>query len=210
VAKRSLRRRATRSSKSKLKTAVRRAGKKRKISVKKRAVVKSASPNSDLNFSFKLRSGQFEEILGAAYLMMDRAFVLVEGDKKTSVRVSLRPKSARDKNALQALKTAFEAELSSQKIRWAVSRNNRDLREYVAENALALNEEFASRKAPAAEPPAENLTADQRAEIERLIAEVETEISQMNAKNELPDPKAVAQSWEAAQEQDKKPGGAAA
>jgi hypothetical protein len=78
------------------------------------------------------------------------------------------------------------------------------VREYVAENALALAQEFAARAAAApAEPAAEQLTTEQRSEIERLIAEVEAEISSMNVKKEHVDAKGAALSWEAGQQTEK-------
>jgi His-Xaa-Ser system protein HxsD len=149
-----------------------------------------------------------EPVLGAAYLMMDRAYALIEGGKSGSLRVTLRPKGSRRAADLSALRRAFADELGAQRLRWAVARNNRPVREYVAENALALAAEFSARAAAAAEPAADQLTADQRSEIERLIAEVETEIAEMNVKKELPDPKGAALSWEAAPKASK--GGSAA
>jgi His-Xaa-Ser system protein HxsD len=142
-----------------------------------------------------------EPVLGAAYLMMDRAYALVEPAASGALRVTLRPKGARGSAELKALESAFQDELAAQRLRWAVARNNISVREYVAENALSLAEEFASRPAAAPEPANEQLTADQRAEIERLIAEVETEISDMNRDQKLPDPKGATRSWEAAQEE---------
>ena len=147
-----------------------------------------------------------EPILGAAYLMMDRAYAFVESAKAKTLRVTLRPKGARGAADLAALKQAFADELAAQKLRWAVARNNREVREYVAENALALSAEFAARAAAApAATVSDELTAQQRGEIERLIAEVETEISQMNVKKEPVD---AALSWEAAQ--DARKGGSSA
>ncbi len=161
------------------------------------------SPTGAVALTLDVRREGLEPILGAAYLMMDRAYASLEGDKAKSLTVTLRPKSARGAAALKALKSAFEAELAAQKLRWAVARNNQSVREYVAENAITLAEEFAKRAAAPAEPAAEQLTTEQRSEIERLIAEVETEISEMNAKKELPDPNGKTLSWEAAQEKGK-------
>jgi His-Xaa-Ser system protein HxsD len=164
---------------------------------------KGTAASGEVSFSLDVRAEGLEPILGAAYLLMDRAYAFIEGDKAKSVTVTLRPKGARAAADLAALTRAFEDELAAQKLRWAVARNNRTVREYVAENALTLAGEFAARAAAPAEPAAEQLTAEQRSEIERLIAEVETEISQMNVKKELSDPAGKSLSWEAAQETDK-------
>ncbi|MBI3565460.1 MAG: hypothetical protein HY079_09720 [Elusimicrobia bacterium] len=168
---------------------------------------RAAAAASEFVVALDVRREGLEPALGAAYMMMDRAYASLDGDKVKTLRVTLRPKSG-GAAALKALKADFAAELAAQKLRWAVARNNAPVREYVAENAIALAEEFAARAAAPAEPAAEQLTSEQRSEIERLIAEVETEISEMNKKKELPDPKGKALSWEAAQEKDK--GGAGA
>lgn len=168
----------------------------------KRSAKKPAAA-AEASFALDARREGLEPILGAAYLLMDRAYALVEGDKAGRLTVTLRPKGARGAAELSALARAFEDELAAQKLRWAVARNNQGVREYVAENALALAEEFASRAAAPAEPAAEQLTAEQRSEIERLIAEVETEITAMNAKKEHADPAGKNLSWEAAQETEK-------
>ena len=158
----------------------------------------------EITFELEARTDGPEPILGAAYLLMDRAYAFISGDKAKTLSVTLRPKGARGAADLAALKRVFEEEFAAQKLRWAVARNNRSVREYVAENAIALAKEFAERAlSSAAAPAAEQLTAEQRSEIERLIAEVEAEISQMNVKKEHPDAKGAALSWEAAQKSGK-------
>ena len=177
---------------------------KKRVSLAKRVKKTTSAPAGEHTFELDARPDGPEPILGAAYLLMDRAYAFVSGDKAKTLSVTLRPKGARGAAELSALKRAFEEELSAQKLRWAVARNNRPVREYVAENALALAQEFAARAAAApAEPAAEQLTSEQRSEIERLIAEVEAEITQMNVKKELPDPKGAALSWEAVQQAEK-------
>jgi len=163
---------------------------------------RAAISATDVVAELDVKSEGLEPILGAAYLLIDRAYVLVEGDPKKSLIVTLRPKGARTAEALAALNADFRAELEAQRVRWAISRNNQSIREYVAENSLTLAAEFAARPAAgAAEAPAEQLTSDQRAEIERLIAEVETEIKTMNDQKAHADAKDAAQSWEAGRPQ---------
>lgn len=130
--------------------------------------------------------------------MTDRAYARLDGDKAKSLRVTLTPKGPRGAKAVAALRDAFLAEFESQKVRWAIAVANKPIREYLVENAVALAQGRAE-PAPAAPAAAEELTADQRAEIERLIAEVETEIREMNDGQALPDPKGVSPSWEARQ-----------
>ena len=83
------------------------------------------------------------------------------------------------------------------------------------EEALALAQEHASRveaAAKAAAPQAgqkqdestsEQLTAEQKSEIERLISEVEAEIQEMNKEQKHADPAGRTLSWEAANEKEK-------
>lgn len=138
-----------------------------------------------------------EAILGAAYLLTDRAYARLDGDRERSVTVTLRPKAAA---GLKELAETFVAELETQKVRWAIARNNLPIREFVAEQAVLLaNGKLPAEPAPAA-PPADELSADQRLEIEKLIAEVEAEIKTLNDKKAPADPKKIAASWEEKQQ----------
>jgi len=142
-----------------------------------------------------------ESIFGAAYLMMDRAYVSLKGDRAKAVTVVLRPKNPKT-TKLKALAEEFLSDFESQKVRWAVAKNNLPIREFIAEQAVLIANGTIPPPAPAAapEPAAEELTDDQRAEIEKLIAEVESEIKTMNDKKVAMDPKGIKASWEETQE----------
>lgn len=135
-----------------------------------------------------------EPILGAAYLMTDRAHVFLAGDRKRTARVLLRPKDAPSAKALRGLAAAFEAELDTQRLRWAIAKNNLPIQEYVAEQAVLLAN---GRAAPAAEAAGDELTPEQRQEIDKLIAEVEEEIKQINDRKAPAAAKKTALPWEA-------------
>jgi His-Xaa-Ser system protein HxsD len=158
----------------------------------------AASAGGELVIRVKSPGRDLEALYGAAYLMIDRAFVRLSPDGPRGLKVCLLPKKDRGPAALSALRAAFDAEFKAQKLRWAIARNNREIREYVAENALTLAAEFAARPAAAPAPAADVLTDDQRSEIERLIAEVETEIKTMNDRREHAEAKDASLSWEAA------------
>lgn len=172
-------------------------------SAPKKAADRRAIP-VDAVIALDVRREGLEPILGAAYLMIDRAYVHVGGDPKKKLVVTLKPKGARTAAARAAVTADFRAELAAQRMRWAIARGNLSVREYVAENALALAQEFAARVAAADAPaPTEApLTIDQRAEIERLIAEVEAEIKTMNDQKPSAEPKAAAAPWEAGRPSD--------
>lgn len=136
-------------------------------------------------------------ILNAAYLLTDRAYARIDGDPKKSLTVSLRPKKEQDG---AGLKQAFEDALRTQRLRWALAEANREVRERVARQGLLI----AAGVAPAAPAPApapapgggEALTAEQQAEIDRLIAEVEVEIKELKTKPAGADPENVRATWE--------------
>lgn len=138
-----------------------------------------------------------ESILGAAYLLTDRAYAELSGDRKKAITVRLRGKSALSAKGLRALAAEFEAELATQKVRWAIAKNNLPVRESIAQMAVRLANAPAQPLAPA---PADQLNDEQRREIERLIAEVEEEIRLMNEKKASNDPKRIAASWEEKQQ----------
>ena len=146
-----------------------------------------------------------EPILGAAYLMMDKAFVSLSGDRAKRLAVALTSKSPKAVSA-RALGEEFLLDLESQKVRWTVAKNNLPVREFIAEQAVLIaNGTVPPPSAAAApEPPVEQLTDEQRAEIEKLISEVESEIKTMNDKKIATDPKGVKASWEEKQEQENK------
>jgi His-Xaa-Ser system protein HxsD len=134
-----------------------------------------------------------EPLLGAAYLMMDRAYVRLSGDRKKALTVEFFPKDPAVSAA--SLEKEFRAELEGQKLRWQLARHNQPIREYIAEQAVLLATGRAAPPPPQ-EGAADQLTDEQRSEIEKLIAEVEDEIKTMNQKKAVADPKNIKASWE--------------
>lgn len=177
-----------------------------KSKTKKKAVKPAVVPYklsaSDVSFSFDVKKEGLEAVFGAAYLMMEKAFVFLSGDRAKSVAVVLRPKDPKSVKP-RALAEEFLSDLASQKVRWTLAKNNLPIREFIAEQAVLIaNGTVPPPSAPtASEPQSEQLTDDQRAEIEKLIAEVESEIKTMNDKKISADPKGIKASWEEKQEQ---------
>ena len=138
-----------------------------------------------------------EPVMGAAYLMTDVAYARIEEASPKRARLVLGLKPGQALKAAE-LKDRFLGELEAQRLRWAILRENRELREFVAEQAvlLASGRLPEPEPAPAPAPAVEELSAEQRADIDRLIAEVEAEIKEMNERKALPDPKNVQASWE--------------
>jgi His-Xaa-Ser system protein HxsD len=173
---------------------------KKQAKKKPAAKAKPKAAAGTVAFTLDARKDGLDVILGTAYLMSDRAYARLDGDRAKILTVTLTPKGARGAKELKDLEAAFTAEFESQKVRWALARANQPIREYLVENAVALAQGRAEAAAAAAPAAPEELTADQRAEIERLISEVETEIKEMNDKKAHADPKGVSPSWEAQQQ----------
>lgn len=148
-------------------------------------------------FSIPLSSRPFEAVQGAAYLMTDKAYVVLGGDRKKALTVELAPKPASG-ITVKELADRFSAELESQVLRWAVAKHNQPIREHVIEQAV-LQANGRLEPQPAA-PAADALSDEQRQEIDRLIAEVEDEIKAINQKKAVPDPKNIKASWEEKQQ----------
>lgn len=158
---------------------------------------KKPSEKKTFSTTVKVKEHGLAPILNAAYLLTDRAYARIDGSPKTELTVTLRAKDPRDAAGLGA---EFAATLRTQKLRWAQAEANRELRERVARQGLLI----AAGVAPAAPAPApapaqgggEPLSAEQQAEIDRLIAEVEVEIKDLKKKPAGADPENVRATWE--------------
>lgn len=171
------------------------------VSPSKKTAAKCRISGAEALFELSVKAEGLEPILGAAYLMMDRAYVLLGGDRKTTTRVTLKAKPGA---SIQAVAEDFIEELKAQKLRWAVARANQPVREYVVEQALLMASGAVPRPSEAqAAPAGEDLTPRQRQEIDRLIAEVEAEIKALGDKKVLSDPNGIRPSWEEKQERGK-------
>jgi His-Xaa-Ser system protein HxsD len=89
-----------------------------------------------LSFALDVPKNGLECILGAAYLMTDRAFVWIEGERGKTAEVFLKSKTPRTKAQRDLLARDFLAELETQKVRWAIAKNNLALRQAIIEQAV--------------------------------------------------------------------------
>lgn len=192
--------------KSKKKTPKKAAKSKAPKKLAKPSAVACKISGSDAVLSLEVKAQGLEPIYGSAYLMMDKAYVSLGGDRAKTVVVTLRAKNPKAVSP-RALADEFLSDFEAQKVRWTVARNNLPIREFIAEQAVLIANgtiKPPSAAAAAPEPVAEELTDDQRAEIEKLISEVEAEIKTMNDKKIGADPKGIKASWEEKQEQGNK------
>ncbi len=72
-----------------------------------------------------------EVIQGAAYVLMDRAYVLLEPGDGTRVHARLCGKESLDDDGLRALGGAFVNELTNQALRSTLDESGRKIREYI-------------------------------------------------------------------------------
>lgn len=158
---------------------------------------------SKISFDLSVKKNSLEAILGAAYLLSDRAFIYLDGDQKKNIRVTLQSKTPISSEEFLPFSEMFLNELETQKVRWAIAKHNLPIREYVARQAIVLANGGTIREEPVAEK-GDDLSPDQRQEIEKLISEVEEEIRLMNDKKNPADPQNIRISWEEKNQKPKK------
>lgn len=157
-----------------------------------------SAAESTVTLECDVRKEGLRPIMGSAYLLTDRAVVALRGDKARALTVVLRLAPPSSTKALVELGETFLRELETQKVRWAIAENNQSVREFVAQQAVLLaNGSLKTAPPPGPSAPvSEELTAAQRKEIEKLIAEVEGEIRDINLKKSGADPKNIKATWE--------------
>lgn len=127
-----------------------------------------------------------EAVKYAAYSLMDEAYVLLRRTE-AGVLVRLEPKASRDPAAPERLGERFEEALPLEGIRSEIEANSRGVREAILRMAIQGDSPAAAPKEPL------GLTPEQEAELDRLVADVETELAKENADS---DPLEITQTWE--------------
>lgn len=84
-----------------------------------------------------------EVIYSAAYVMIDRAFVMVDGDPKENIYVDLKPKESSN---LKKLGHKFNNELLNYAVYVTQAARNKDLREAIVSRALSYNTKESQRQ----------------------------------------------------------------
>ncbi len=78
-----------------------------------------------------------EAVYGAAYVFLDRAYIYLEQDSRSKIKVNLKAKEKITKKGLEALKGEFLNELLNFSLREKISKSNKKIREYIVARALA-------------------------------------------------------------------------
>ncbi len=119
------------------------------------------------------------QIRYASYLFSRDFYVRIEKGKD-SCSVHFSPKEGVKS---RSIKREFFAELEDEKFRSGLFDSNKDLREYLVKSALVYK--------PSVPDPQEGLTKEEEEELDRIIAEVESEL-----KKEKEDPLEIKKTWE--------------
>ena len=128
-----------------------------------------------------------ESVKYAAYVLTDAAFARLE-TMPGGLRVLLEPKTS-DPAALRRLADRFPGQLEEERLRTAIEENNRGIREHIIRLALQGPE------AACAPPEDLELTAEQRQELDKIIAEVQDQI-RMEKVGGGDDPLGITVTWE--------------
>lgn len=142
--------------------------------------------NKMISVAVSLKDYNLDTVRYAAYASSGAAHVFIRMDGPGAAVAEFVPKGAA---AGKAVAAAFRAELADEKLREAVSDNNRELREFLVMKALT------PEKKPAAASDS-SLTAEQEKELEDLIAQVESEIKKDAGSGRQKDPLGITKTWE--------------
>jgi len=78
-------------------------------------------------------------IYSAAYWLLDRVHVIIDGDPDTEILIEIRPKDKESKVDLKEIGFEFNDELINYSVYTVQATRNKKLREMIVENALAGN-----------------------------------------------------------------------
>jgi len=128
----------------------------------------------------------------AAHVLADRAYAQISEEDKELV-VTLHAKEVSNRSALEGLGALFDREVQNQSLRLKLAAGNRETMEYIVSRGLVPANKSAGQ---GGEEPEAELSDDQKSEIDRLIAEAESEIADLKKDNSEGDPLGITKTWE--------------
>ncbi|MBI4655469.1 MAG: hypothetical protein HY746_01855 [Elusimicrobia bacterium] len=137
-----------------------------------------------------LKKYSIETIRYAAYVFTGMAYVSLKKIAGTGlIEAVFKLKPGFSPGEIKSLKKRFEQELKWEKLRSAILEHNQKLREFLIKKAMSSGE---MSRAP------ERLTPEQEKELEKLIAQVESEIKKesKNSRKKSGDPLEISKTWE--------------
>lgn len=175
------------------------------VKTKKKAPLKKAilkvdyDPNT-VTWTIDPKVYPLDILYQAAFIFIDRAYMLLDMDKDKNIIVRLKGKEDLKKEELEALHGDFANELLNQAVRKQVAKDNRRIREFIVAKALfaaarpqELSEIVSSvsqdRTGPdEAQRPWDEATQEEQDELDRLLAEIEADFAD--------DPMGIAVPWD--------------
>ncbi|MBI3297871.1 MAG: hypothetical protein HYZ75_06895 [Elusimicrobia bacterium] len=144
----------------------------------------------EVSFSVPRKLHPLELVQGAAHVLSDRATAFVD-ETKTAWKLTLSAKTTEDQAGLMALGREFVDELHNQALRQRLIANSRPVYEHIVSRAVVS----ARRDPDDKDQPATGaeLSKEQKAELEKLIAEAEAELAARRKTGVLA---AVEKTWE--------------
>ncbi len=94
--------------------------------------------NNTLVLTLNPQLYSLDVIYGVSYVFIDRAYILLDGDAKKTIKVFIKGKNKLSEKCLNALAGEFENELLNYSLRERINKANRKIRERTIEKALAI------------------------------------------------------------------------
>lgn len=139
----------------------------------------------------------------AAFVFIDRAYMMLDKDDDGSIMVKLKGKETLDKSALENLQGEFANELLNQAVRRKLAKDNKRIRELIVAKALfsaarpnELNEIMDNMGGSSGEVPRpwDEATQEEQDELDKLLAEIEEDFAE--------DPMDIATPWDEKYDED--------
>lgn len=155
---------------------------------------------NEISWAIKPRVYPMEVVYQAAFVFIDRAYIMLDKDEAGDILVRLKGKEPLDKAALDALQGEFANELLNQAVRRSISRQNQRIRELIVAKALfaaarpgeldEIIQQAGAQEREQAEKvrPWDQATQEEQDELDRLLAEIEQDFAD--------DPMGIAVPWD--------------
>jgi len=110
----------------------------KKIVVKRNKVKHSTSNTKSVELVLNPKIYPLEAIYAASYAFIDKLYIFLDGDPNSKIKIKLTPKTANsslNQNS-NSLKEEFLNELVNHTLRYQISKENKNLREFILGTAL--------------------------------------------------------------------------
>lgn len=141
-----------------------------------------------IEFHINAKFYPLDAVTNASYVFIDRAFILLDGDPKSKIKICLKGKEKLSDKQLEILAGEFNNELLNQILRVQIAKNNKKLQEFIVGQALfgASPEQVSSGSCDKGDDELDKI-------LERELKALEVE---ENRSNDKEDPMGVLTPWE--------------